>query len=31
MLRGMTKKSNPFFLYTFVNWAKVYIEEHLSL
>ena len=32
MLRGMTKKLNPFFLYTFVNWAGVYIEEHtLSL
>ena len=28
MLRGVTKKLNPFFLYTFVNWARVYIEKH---
>ena len=28
MLRGMTKKLNIFFLYTFVNWARVYIDEH---
>ena len=32
ILREMTKILNPFFLYTFVNWARVYIEEHtLSL
>ena len=29
MLRGTTKMLNPFFLYTFVNWARVYIEEHI--
>ena len=32
MLNGLTKLSNILFLYYFVNWARVYIEDHtLSL
>ena len=28
VLNGLTKSSNIFFLYNFVNWAKVYIKDH---
>ena len=28
LLRGTTKILSLFFLYTFVNWARVYIKEH---
>ena len=28
-LSGLTKQLNFFFMYTFVNWVRVYIEDHV--